>query len=223
MASLPIRDQKQDHLLTPENAVLIIIDYQPVQVNSIASMDRQLMVNNIVGVAKMAKLYGLPIVLSTVNVTTGLNVETIPQLRKELAGVASYDRTTINAWEDKEFLEAVKATERKKLIMTALWTEACLSFPTLDALKEGYEVYPVVDAVGGTSLAAHDAALRRMERAGAKLTSVAQLFCELQRDWARFQTVQGFMQLFIETGGTAGIQFSYDRSEPEKKKETVVK
>ncbi|MEI6948606.1 hydrolase [Paraflavisolibacter sp. H34] len=222
MASLPIRDQKQDHLLTPENAVVIIIDYQPVQVNSIASMDRQLMVNNIVGVAKMAKLYGLPIVLSTVNVKTGLNIETIPQLRKELSGVASYDRTTINAWEDKEFLEAVKATERKKLIMTALWTEACLSFPTLDALKEGYEVYPVVDAVGGTSLAAHDAALSRMEQAGAKLTSVAQLFCELQRDWARSQTVHGFMQLFIETGGTAGIQFSYDRSEPEKNKETVV-
>ncbi len=213
MSSLPIRDQKNDHLLTPENAALIIIDYQSVQVNSIASMDRQLLINNIVGVTKMANLYKLPIILSTVNVKTGLNFETIPQLRKEMTGLPSFDRTTINAWEDVEFLEAVKATGRKKLIMTALWTEACLSFPTLDALKEGYEVFPVVDAVGGTSLAAHDAALRRMEQAGAQPVSVAQLFCELQRDWARSETVPGFMKLFIETGGTAGIQFSYDKAE----------
>ena len=98
MSSLPIRDQKNDHLLTPENAALIIIDYQPVQVNSIASMDRQLLINNISGVAKMAKVYNLPIVLSTVNVKTGFNKETIPQLKRELEGVPSYDRTTINSW-----------------------------------------------------------------------------------------------------------------------------
>ncbi|OXA75873.1 Nicotinamidase-related amidase [Flavobacterium aquidurense] len=211
MSSLPIRDQKNDHLLTPENAALIIIDYQPVQVNSIASMDRQILINNISGVAKMAKVYDLPIVLSTVNVKTGFNKETIPQLKRELDGVPSYDRTTINSWEDKEFLEAVKATGKKKLIMTALWTEACLTFPALDALKEGYEVYIVADAVGGTSLEAHNAALRRMEQAGAILVSVPQLFCELQRDWSRSETAQEFMQLFIKTGGTAGIQFSYDR------------
>lgn len=211
MSSLPIRDQKNDHLLTPENAALIIIDYQPVQVNSIASMDRQILINNISGVAKMAKVYNLPIVLSTVNVKTGFNKETIPQLKRELEGIPSYDRTTINSWEDKEFLEAVKATGKKKLIMTALWTEACLTFPALDALKEGYEVYIVADAVGGTSLEAHNAALRRMEQAGAILVSVPQLFCELQRDWSRSETAQEFMQLFIKTGGMAGIQFSYDR------------
>lgn len=211
MSSLPIRDQKNDHLLTPENSALIIIDYQPVQVNSIASMDRQILINNICGVAKMAKVYNLPIVLSTVNVKTGLNKETIPQLKKELEGVPSYDRTTINSWEDKEFLEAVKATGRKKLIMTALWTEACLSFPALDALKEGFEVYIVVDSVGGTSLDAHNAAIRRMEQAGAKSVSAPQLFCELQRDWSRSETAHEFMNLFIKTGGTAGIQFSYDK------------
>jgi nicotinamidase-related amidase len=220
MSSLPIRDQTKDHLITPENSAFVIIDYQPVQVNSIASMDRQLLINNIVGTVKMAKLYKLPIILSTVNVKTGLNFETIPQIRKEMSGIPSYDRTTINAWEDAEFLKAVKDTGRKKLIMTALWTEACLSFPTLDALKEGYEVYPVVDAVGGTSVSAHETALRRMEQAGAQLTSTAQLYCELQRDWARSETAPGFMQLFIDTGGTAGIQFSYDRSE--KKKEPGV-
>lgn len=207
MASLPIRDQKNDHLLTPENAALLIIDFQPVQVNSINSMDRQLLVNNIVGTAKMAKLYNLPIVLTTVNVSTGLNEDTILQIRNVLPGVKSYDRTTINAWEDKEFVEAVRATGRKKLIMAALWTEVCLAFPALDALKEGFEVYPVVDAVGGVSTVAHEAGLRRIEQAGAIPVSTPQIFCELQRDWARTETVPGFMNLFIETGGTAGLSF----------------
>jgi len=213
MASEPIRDPKSDHLLTPQNAAFIIIDYQPVQVNSIASMDRQLLVNNIVGASRAAVAYDLPIVHSTVNVKTGLNKPPIPQLRKVLDKFPTYDRTTINSWEDVEFRQAVEATGRRKLIMTALWTEACLTFPALDALREGYEVYVVADAVGGTSLVAHEAALRRIEQAGGKLISVPQLFCELQRDWNRQQTVPAFMNLFIETGGTAGIQFSYDRSE----------
>ena len=150
MSSEPIRDPASDHLLTPQNSAFIIIDYQPVQVNSIASMDRQLLVNNIVGTAKAAVAYGLPIIHSTVNVETGLNQPPIGQLRKVLKDYPTYDRTTINSWEDVEFRKAVEATGRKKLIMTALWTEACLTFPALDALREGYEVYVVADAVGGT-------------------------------------------------------------------------
>lgn len=212
MTSETIRDAGKDHLLTPANSAFIIIDYQPVQVNSIASMDRQLMINNIVGTSKAAIAYGLPIVHSTVNVKTGLNKPPIPQLRKALEGIPTYDRTTINSWEDVEFRAAVKATGRKKLIMTALWTEACLTFPALDAMKEGFEVYVVVDAVGGTSVAAHEAALRRIEQAGGKMISVVQLFCELQRDWSRQETVPAFIDLFIETGGTAGIQFSNDKT-----------
>jgi nicotinamidase-related amidase len=211
MTSETIRDPKKDHLLTPQNAAFIVIDYQPVQVNSIASMDRQLLVNNIVGTAEMAVRYGLPIIHSTVNVKSGLNKPPIPQLQKVLNGYPTYDRTSINAWEDVEFKKAVEETGRKKLIMTALWTEACLSFPSLDALSEGYEVYAVVDAVGGTSVVAHEAALHRIEQAGGKMISWTQLLCELQRDWARSETVPAFMDLFIETGGTAGIQFSYDR------------
>ena len=213
MASEPIRDPLKDELLTPQNAAFVIIDYQPVQVNSIASMDRQLLVNNIVGTAKAAVAYGLPIVHSTVNVKTGLNKPPIPQLRKVLGELPTYDRTTINSWEDVEFRKAVQATGRRKLVMTALWTEACLTFPALDALREGYEVYVVADAVGGTSVTAHEMALRRIEQAGGKMISVAQLFCELQRDWKRQDTVPAFINLFIETGGTAGIQFSFDRAE----------
>jgi len=213
MSSEPIRDPRQDQLLTPQNSAFVIIDYQPVQVNSIASMDRQLLVNNIVGASRAAVAYGLPIVHSTVNVKTGLNKPPIPQLRKVLADHPTYDRTSINSWEDVEFRNAVEATGRRKLIMAALWTEACLTFPALDALKEGYEVYVVVDAVGGTSVAAHDAALRRIEQAGGRMISVPQLFCELQRDWQRRETVPDFIKLFIDTGGTAGIQFSYDQVE----------
>lgn len=213
MTSETIRDPLADQLLTPQNATFIIIDYQPVQVGSIASMDRQLMVNNIVGCSRAAVTYGLPIVHSTVNVKTGLNKPPVPQVRSALTGVPTYDRTSINSWEDIEFRAAVETAGRKKLIMTALWTEACLTFPALDALREGYEVFVPVDAVGGTSLGAHEAALRRIEQAGGQLISTVQLFCELQRDWNRSATVPAFMDLFIQTGGTAGLQFAYDKAE----------
>ena len=213
MSSESMRDPKKDRLLTPQNAAFIIIDYQPVQVNSIASMDRQLLLNNIVGCAKAAVAFGLPIVHSTVNVKTGLNKPPVPHIRRVLGDYPTYDRTTINSWEDVEFRQAVEETGRRKLVMTALWTEACLTFPALDALAEGFEVYVPVDAVGGTSVAAHEAALRRIEQAGGKPISTVQLFCELQRDWKRSETVPAFMNLFIETGGTAGIQFSYDKAE----------
>lgn len=200
MTSFPERDAQQDQLLTPHNSMLIIIDYQPTQINSINSMSRAKLVRNIVLVAKLAKIYKLPIILSTVNVATGKNHDTVPILKKELDGVHSYDRTTINAWEDREFYEAVKTTQRKKIIMTALWTEACLTFPTLDAIKEGFEVYPVVDAIGGTSKLAHKVGLKRIQQAGAHLTSIAQLSCELQRDWDRKNTVPDFVKILEEAG-----------------------
>jgi nicotinamidase-related amidase len=200
MTSEPIRDPVEDHLLTPQNAALIIIDYQPVQVTSVASMDRRTLVENIVAVARTAKLYDVPVVLSTVNVKTGANQPTIHQLA-EVLELEALDRTTINAWEDEEFVRAVRATGRKKLLMTALWTEACLSFPTLDALREGYEVYPIVDAVGGTSLKAHEAALERVVQAGAQPTSWVQVICELQRDWARKDTAGQFGEILFAVEG----------------------
>ena len=205
MSSEPIRDPLKDHLLTPQNSAFIVIDYQPVQVNSIASMERQRLVSNILRATKAAITYGLPIVHSTVNVKTGINKPAIAPLRKLLDKLPTYDRTSINAWEDMEFRKAVDATGRKKLIMTALWTEACLAFPALDALRAGYEVYVVADAVGGTSVIAHDMALRRVEQAGGRMISVTQLFCELQRDWQRKDTVAGFMTLFFDMDGSAGV------------------
>lgn len=204
MTSLPIRNPEEDHLLTPKNSVLILIDYQPPQIFTTKSMDRQQMINNVVALTKIAKNFGLPIILTTVNVTNGVNPDTIPQLRSVIPDVRSIDRTTINSWEDEEFLKAVKATGRKKLIMAALWTEACLIFPALDALKEGYEVYPVVDALGGTSVEAHRAALDRASRAGAQLTTWNSVGCELQRDWARRETVPGWIQANVDQGEAWG-------------------
>ena len=198
MTSFPIRDQVNDQLLTPKNAALVIIDYQPSQFATVASMDRQLLADNIVRVAKIGKVFGLPIVLSTVNVKANSLKPTIPPLREVLSDLKEIDRTQINAWEDKEFLAAVKATGRKKLIMCALWTEACLIFPSLDALREGYEVYPVVDAVGGTSVEAHQYALQRIAQAGGKFESWTQLLCELQRDWSRTETLEGMGKVAFE-------------------------
>lgn len=201
MASETIRNAQTDHLLTPQNSAFVLIDYQPIQVSSIRSMPRDELVFNIVSAAKAAINFGLPVIHSTVNIATGRNKPPIQELQNVLGHLPTYDRTSINAWEDTEFKEAVKAIGRRKLIMTALWTEACLTFPTLDAIQEGYEVYVPVDAVGGTSKAAHEAALRRIEQAGAKLISRVQMYCELQRDWAREATVPGFMDVFESFDG----------------------
>jgi nicotinamidase-related amidase len=202
MTSSPtVRDPVTDHLLTPQNAALLIIDYQPVQVHSIASMEKRTLVANVTAVARTAKLFGLPIVLTTVNVSTGRNEPTIHQLKEVLGDVEAIDRTSINAWEDADFAAAVRATGRKKLIMVALWTEVCLVFPALDALQAGFEVYPVIDAVGGTSPAAHAAGLERIIQAGAKPTSWVQVICELQRDWNRPDTVPGFSEILFAVEG----------------------
>ncbi|MFF8959757.1 hydrolase [Streptomyces sp. NPDC014894] len=198
MHSTPPREAASDRLLAPGNSALVLIDYQPPQISTVRSIPTGDLVNNVVALARTARTFGLPIVLSTVNVSTGVNADTIPQLRAVLEGVPSIDRTSINAWEDEDFLTAVRAAGRPKLIIGALWTEACLLFPTLDALAEGYEVYPVVDALGATTREAHDAAMARVVQAGARPTSWNSVACELQRDWNRSETVKGFRQNAID-------------------------
>jgi nicotinamidase-related amidase len=198
MASDATRDPVNDHLLTPHNAALVVVDYQPSQVQAVASMDRDLLVDNIVSVARLARTFDLPAVLSTVNVTDGQG-PMIPELRAVLADCAEIDRTAINSWEDAEFRGAVEATGRKKLIMAALWTETCLVFPALDALRDGFDVYPVVDAVGGTSPDAHRAGLDRIVHAGAQPIGWVTLAGELQRDWNRVATVADVVDIVLTT------------------------
>lgn len=196
-----IRDPIADPLLTPQNAALLIIDFQPVQVSSIVTIEKRLLIANVVNLARTARLYGLPVVLTTVNVASGLNSPTIKPITDVLTDAQPIDRTAINAWEDDDFVAAVKATGRKKLIMVALWTEVCLAFPALDALAEGYEVFVVVDAVGGTSDLAHSAGIDRVVQAGGKPVSWIQVACELQRDWNRKATAEGFADIVLRAVG----------------------
>ena len=199
MTSDARRDPTTDHLLTPENAALVVIDYQPAQVQAVRSMDQELLVDNIVSVARLARTFELPVVLSTVQVASGREEPTIPELKAVLSDSSEIDRTMMNSWEDAEFRHAVEATGRRKLIMTALWTEICLAFPTLDALRQGFEVYPVVDAVGGTSVEAHRAGIDRIVQGGAHPISWVGLAGELQRDWARTETVADVVDIVLTT------------------------
>jgi nicotinamidase-related amidase len=197
MASAPIRDPVGDHLLTPQNAAMVVIDYQPSEFAAVRSMDPDLLLENIVSTVKTAKLFDVPIVHSTVNVASGRQQPTVPELAELLEDYPPIDRTTLNSWEDADFLAAVRATGRRKLIACALWTEICLAFHALDALREGYDVYPVVDAIGGTSEEAHRAGLERVIQAGGQPISWVALACELQRDWAREETVADVVEIVL--------------------------
>jgi len=197
MTSAPVRDPIADHLITPENAAFLLIDYQPAQIAAVRSMDTALLLKNAVSTVRIIKTFGVPVVHSTVNVTSGRGQPTLPDLAALLAEDKPLDRTTVNSWEDIEFLRAVHATGRRKLIICALWTEICMAFTALDALHEGYEVYPVVDAIGGTSPEAHRAGLERVTQAGGKPVSWVSLACELQRDWAREDTVEAVIEIVL--------------------------
>lgn len=181
----PIRDPAADHLLTPQNCAIVLIDYQEGQYATVGSATRQEIDLGAVTLAKLAHAYSIPTILSTVAVDMGVNQPTVRTLADELPGVVEIDRTGVNCWEDPDFRAAVQATDRRKIVMAGLWTEVCLAFPTLDMLREGYEIYPVLDAVGGVSQVTHESAVQRMVQAGAQpITSLA-LGCELMRNWAR--------------------------------------
>jgi nicotinamidase-related amidase len=197
MTSAPVRDPLADHLLTPENAAFLLIDYQPSQMAGVHSMDRALLLKNTVSTVRTVKTFGIPVVHSTINVATGRGGPTLPELVDLLEDDKPLDRTTTNSWEDIEFVQAVRATGRRKLIICALWTEICMAFTALDALREGYEVYPVIDAIGGTSPEAHRAGLDRVMQAGGQPISWVSLAVELQRDWARQDTVAAIIEIVL--------------------------
>jgi len=197
MTSQAVRDPLADQLITPQNAVFVFIDYQPEQLAAVRSMDHELLLENAVSTVRTVKAFGLPVVHSTVNVESGQVQPTLPELAELMPDDAPLDRTTVNSWEDTEFVQAVRATGRRKIILCALWTEVCMAFAALDALREGYEVYPVVDAIGGTSPEAHRAGLERVIQAGAQPISWVSLACELQRDWARLETVPAIVEIVL--------------------------
>ena len=181
----PVRDMKSDPLLTPENCTVVLIDYQPEQVATVRSSPIEEVMLNVRAVCKLARAYELPVVLTTVGVDMRVNTGTIDELKAELPDVREIDRTGVNSWEDEDFRNAVKATGRNKIVICGLWTEVCCAFPTLDMLRDGYEVYPVVDAIGGISKTSHDTALTRMVQAGAQPVTAISFGSELMRNWAR--------------------------------------
>lgn len=175
------RNPQTDHLLTPQNSALVLIDFQPGLIDGTNSIDRSILLNNAVAMAKVGVMYDMPIVLSTIAVTAGFQQDTVSEIKTVLAGVETVDRDSVNAWEQPEFRDAVEATGRKKLIMAALWTEVCLAYPALDLLREGYEVYALSDVSGGTTLDAHERGMQRLIQAGAVPVTWEAVMVELGR------------------------------------------
>lgn len=197
-----------DALLTPENSVLILIDHQPFQFANLRNMDPTLVLNNTIGLAKGAKAFKVPTILTTVIKDRG---GTLPQaLQAIFPDQVPIDRTTLNTWEDARVVDLVKKTGRKKIIFAALWTEICLAFPAIHALGEGYAVYVVTDASGGVSVEAHDRAIQRLVQAGAVPVTWMGVLSEWQRDWAREATVAAVAEIVLAHGGSTGTSLAWE-------------
>ena len=195
-------------LLTPQNSAVIFIDHQPQMAFGVTSIDRQLLKNNVVALAKTANTFGVPTILTSVE-TQSFSGYIWPELLAIFPNQKPIERSSMNSWEDTKFVEAVKKTGRKKLVIAALWTEVCLLFPALQALAEGYEVYAVVDASGGTSQVAHDAAVQRMVQAGVIPVTWQQVMLEYQRDWARKETYDAVINIVKQHSGAYGMGVEY--------------
>jgi nicotinamidase-related amidase len=176
-----LRDPETDHLLTPENAALVLIDYQPALVDGTNSIHRDILINNVVAMAKAAKMFDVPIVLSTIGVGAGFQEDTLPEIKAILDGIDAVDRHTVDAWDSADFRTAVEATGRRKIIMGALWTEVCLVYPALSMQRDAYEVYAVSDISGGTTADAHDRGMQRMVQAGVIPVTWEAVMAELGR------------------------------------------
>jgi nicotinamidase-related amidase len=189
-------------LLTPENCVLLLIDHQPFQLANINSHEPAMVINNVTALAKTAKAYGIPTILTTVNEERGGLI--FKQVQAVFPDQKTINRTFINSWEDRRVVEAVKKTGRNKVVMAALWTEMCLAMPAIHAMGDGYEVYVVTDASGGVSPEAHDMGIRRVVVAGAQPITWLALAGELQRDWARTEQLGEVAQIMIDHAGATG-------------------
>ena len=195
-------------LLTPDNCALILIDHQPYQFAALRSHDSQTIVNNVVGLAKAAKLFNVPTLLTTVLEERGGLL--LKQLQEVFPEQKPINRTFINTWEDENVQAWVKKTGKKKIIIAALWSEICLVFPAIQASGEGYEVYAVTDASGGTSVEAHEVAIQRMIQAGVTPITWGAVIGELQRDWARLETAMPLSQIIVDHMGNAGTSFLWE-------------
>jgi nicotinamidase-related amidase len=195
-------------LLTPEESVVVLIDHQPFQFANLNSHEPSMVVNNVVGLAKAAKVFDVPTVLTTVlEERGGFLLQALQDVFPEQKPI---DRTFINTWQDERVVDAVKATGRKKLVIAGLWTEICVAMPAIQAAGEGFEVFVVTDASGGVSAEAHDMAVRRMVQAGVVPITWLAVAGEWQRDWAREKTVQGMIGVQTQHAGATGVAFAWE-------------
>ncbi|MGF6346707.1 hydrolase [Variovorax sp. W2I14] len=195
-------------LLRPEDSIVVLIDHQPYQFTNLNSHDATTIVNNVVGLAKGAKVFNVPTILTTVIEERGGYI--IKQLQDVYPDQKPINRTWINTWQDPHVTDIVKKSGRKQLVLAALWTEVCLAQPAIQALGEGYEVFVVTDASGGVSAESHDMAVRRLVQAGAVPITWMAVVSEWQRDWAREQTAVELAGVMAEHGGGSGIAYAWE-------------
>src|SRR4029077_6268062 len=196
------------NLLSPENCTLLLIDHQGLQFAGVQNIDGTLLINNVVGLTKTAKVFGVPTVLTTVLEERGGFI--LKDIQDVFPDQRPINRTTLNSWEDKRVVDAIKKTGRKKLVIAALWTEICLAMPAIHAMGDGYDVYVVTDASGGASPEAHDMAIRRLVAAGAQPITWLGMAGELQRGWARTERLGEVAQILLEHGGASGTVLAWE-------------
>ncbi|HEU0174794.1 MAG TPA: hydrolase [Blastocatellia bacterium] len=197
-------------LLTPDNCVVALIDHQPQMLFGVSNFDRQTIINNVVAFSKAARVFDLPVVLSTVE-TKSFSGYLWPQIKAVFPKEVPIERTSMNAWDDENFVAAIKKTGRKKIVLAGLWTETCVALPTVQALHDGYEVYVVEDCCGDVNQLSHDNAMKRVIQAGAKPVTALSVMLELQRDWAARDTYDAVMDIVKTHFGAygEGVEYAY--------------
>jgi nicotinamidase-related amidase len=196
-------------LVTPEESILLLMDHQPFQFANLHSHEPQMIVNNVIALAKGAKAFGVPTILTTINASTGGAL--LPGIQDVFPEQTPIDRTMINTWQDERVVKLVRESGRKKVIMAGLWTEICVAMPVIHAMGEGWDVTFVTDASGGVSHEAHDLAVQRMIVAGANPMTWLAVLGEWQRDWARMATVPAFAKILVEHAGGSGVAFGWEQ------------
>ena len=205
---MPRAKRSEKGLLTPDNCVVTLIDFQPQMLFGVANFDRQTIINNVVALSKATRVFDVPVVLSTVE-TKSFSGNMWPQVQAVFPKQVPIERSSMNSWDDKNFVAAVEKSGRKKIVLAGLWTETCVALPTVQAIYDKYEVYVVEDCCGDVSQLAHDNAMRRVVQAGAKPVTALSVMLEWQRDWAEKDTYDAVMDIVKTHCGAYGVGVEY--------------
>jgi nicotinamidase-related amidase len=206
--SSKLTKRSEKGLLTPDNCAVAFIDLQPQMIFGVSNFDRQTIINNNLVLAKAARIFGIPVVLTTVE-SKAFSGNLWPQIQSVFPGQAPIERSSMNSWDDASFVETVRAIGRKKLVISGLWTETCVALPTIQALHDGYDIHVAEDCCGDVSALAHDNAMKRMIQAGAKPVTALSVLLEWQRDWALKETYDAVMDLVKAHCGAYGVGVEY--------------